>query len=94
MSDFGYVWDEHEFALVQAQHEITFSEVVHAFEDLYALDEPDPQGHPERYMIVGLTHAQRLLHVIYTDEDLPLTRLITAFEANSYWSRMYEQRRH
>ncbi len=92
LSDIGYIWDELKFALVQQEHDVEFYEVIQAFEDPHALDEPDPQGNWGRYMVIGRTLSQRILQIIYSDEDLSLTRLITAFDANDYWSTLYEQR--
>ena len=93
MADVGYVWDESKYEEVQREHDVYFSEVLQVFEDPNALMVPDPQGNWEREMGVGCTWAGRLLQVLYTAEDYPLIRIITAFEGNKHWRREYEQAR-
>lgn len=90
MADLGYVWDEEKYTLVQARHGVTFAMVVEALCDPLALEELDPRGHPGRYMVVG-SCGEQVLQVIYSDEELPLIRLVTAFEANSHWRNEYER---
>ena len=92
MADVGYVWDEAKYARVRCDHGVSFPEVIDALEDERGLIELDPQGHEERWMSVGRGRSGRVLCVIYSDEDLPLTRLITAFEADSFWRSEYERR--
>ena len=87
--DIGYVWDEHKYDRVQEKHDVRFVEVVDVFEDARALHGPDPGGNPNRRMVVGKTPGGRVLQVIYTDEDAPLARIITAFEASQEWRDEY-----
>ena len=91
MADAGYVWDEDKYDLARREHDVGFSEVVSALEDPLALEELDPQGHWERHLLVGRAWSGRVLQVIYSDEDLPLVRIVTAFDANEHWRRSYER---
>lgn len=91
--DFGYVWDEEKYALVQQDHGVDIVDVVTALEDTRSISDDDPQGNPGRYMIVGRC-SDRILQVICSEEDeddYPLIRIVTAFEANIHWRRAYEQ---
>ena len=89
--DTGYVWDEDKYEQVQKDHRVRFDEVVAVFEDENVLDAPDPQKNQGRWMVVGKTRQGRILQVIYTDEDSPLLRIITAFEASKEWKDEYVQ---
>lgn len=89
--DLGYIWDEKKYDRVQTKHGIDFGEVVDVFEDPNTLYEPDPQGNPDRQMAVGATRQQRLLQVIFSYEDAPLVRIITAFDASEDWRDEYRR---
>ena len=91
MADVGYVWDEDKIALVREKHNVEMLDLIEVDLDPRSLTEDDPQGHYDRFMIVGTTRAGRLLQVICTDQDLPLIRFITAFDVNAFWRRRYEQ---
>lgn len=91
MSDIGYLWDERKQQRVLEKHSLTLSQVVQAAEDVEHLSAPDPQGDPERFMLVGRTDAGLTLQVLCSEEDLPVVRLITAFVADEYWRREYER---
>lgn len=91
--DVGYVWDEVKYERVREKHGVDFAEVVDAFEEKHALFALDPRGHPDRLMVVGRTRGGRILQVIYTDEDAPLVRIITAFDASQEWHNEYVERR-
>ena len=83
MADEGFVWDEDKYAKVLKGRDIKFWEVVSVFEDPNCFEDEDPQGNFGNFKVVGLTTSDRLLCVIYSDEDLPLIRIITAFEAGA-----------
>ena len=80
--DIGFVWDADKYQEVQRKHNVQFYEVVSAFDDPNVQVLPDPQGHEDRWMLVGKTVSGRILSVICSDEEAPLQRLITAFDAS------------
>jgi uncharacterized DUF497 family protein len=45
-----------------------------------------------KYKAVVKEHNVRLLSVVYTEQDLPLYRIITAFDAEGKWRDEYYQR--
>jgi uncharacterized DUF497 family protein len=91
--DIGFLWDETKYRKVLSEHGVRFHEVVSALDDPDGFEVPDPAGHPDRWMWLGQTAQGRLLIVIYSDEELPLYRLITAFEPDEGWSQEYERYR-
>ena len=54
--DIGYLWDEDKYKAVQRKHGVQFREVIFAFEDPNGYEIPDPAGHEDRWMRVGITH--------------------------------------
>jgi uncharacterized DUF497 family protein len=94
--DAGYIWNQIKYKQVQQKHQIRFHEVVSAFEDPEAIEEPDPQGSLERHMLVACSFNHRILQIIYEDnytEDGSLIfRIITAFDAGQEWQDVYRQR--
>ena len=90
--DIGFVWDEDKYQTVQRKHGVKFYETVSAFEDLNGYIAPDPAGHEDRWMWVGQTISGRILSVIYSEEELPLHRIITAFDADDRFITEYYER--
>jgi len=90
--DIGFVWDENKYQEVTKKHDIKFYEVVSAFDDLNGYEIPDPQGYEDRWLWVGQTFKGRILAVVYSEEDLPLYRLITAFDAEGILLDEYKKR--
>jgi len=90
--DIGFVWDEDKYQTTFERHNVRFYEVVSAFDDPNGYEIPDPAGHEDQWMWVGQTVNRRVLVVIYSEEDLPLYRLITAFDAEGRWLDEYYQR--
>ena len=90
--DIGFIWDEDKYQDVQRKHGVQFYEVVSVFDDLNGYEIADPAGHEDRWMFVGKTVDNRLLAVVYSDEELPVYRLITAFNAERRWVDEYYKR--
>ncbi|MCZ6679203.1 MAG: BrnT family toxin [Candidatus Poribacteria bacterium] len=90
--DIGFVWDEHKYQTVQKEHNVKFYEVVSAFDDPNGYEVPSPSGHEDRWLWVGRTAQGRILAVIYSEEELPLYRFITAFDAEGRWLDEYHKR--
>lgn len=88
--DIGLLWDENKYQLVRQQHDVAFHEVVSCFEDDRVLEVDDPQGHPDRFMLVAQTPAQRVLQIVVSERDLPVYRIITAFDAARAWLDEYQ----
>ena len=91
--DIGFVWDENKYREVQKKHQVQFYEAVSAFDDPNGFEISDPAGHEDRWMWIGITAEDRMLVVIYSEEDVPLLRLITAFDAIGSLRDEYYRRR-
>jgi len=89
--DIGFVWDETKYRTVTKKHDVRFHEVVSAFDDPAGYELPDPADYEDRWLWVGQTHQGRLLAIVYTEEDLPLYRIVTAFDAEGRWSDEYRR---
>ncbi len=87
-----YVWDEKKYRIVQEKHKVEFYEVVSAMNDPEGFEEPDLASDDERWIWVGQTVSNRVLFIVYSEEDLPLYRLITAFDAEGRWHDEYNKR--
>ena len=79
--DIGFLWDEEKYKAVQKKHKFQLHEGATAFYDPKGYEIPDPRGHEDRWMWVGSTRDGRVLSIIFSDEELPIYRLITAFKA-------------
>lgn len=90
--DMGFVWDEAKYKTVVREHNVKFYEVVAAFDDSDGYEVPDPVEHEDRWLWIGKTPWDRLLIIVYTEQDLPLYRIITAFDAEGRWIDEYHQR--
>lgn len=90
--DLGFVWDIEKYQQVVSDHAVRFYEVVSAFDDPDGYETSDPAGYSDRWLWVGQTVAGRVLAVVYSEEELPLYRLITAFDAGGRWLNAYHQR--
>ena len=90
--DIGFIWDEDKYRQVQREHNVQFYEVVSAFDDPQGYYDFDPQGHEDRWMLVAKTFNGRILSIICSDEEAPLYRLITAFDAERRFSDEYDRR--
>ena len=91
--DIGFIWDDDKYKEVQRKHRVQFYEVVSAFEDPNGYEIDDPAGHEDRRMWVGITAGGRVLAIVFSEEDLPLYRLITAFDAEGRLLNEYYRRR-
>lgn len=89
--DIGYLWDEDKEARVRAEHGVELDEAIEAIADPNHSYHNDPQGNWGRFLIVGKTRTGRLLQVIISDEELPIIRIITAYDAEKRWRQDYEQ---
>jgi uncharacterized protein len=73
------------------KHGVSFNEASTVFTDLLSVTFPDPDHSfgEERYVIIGLSSANRILIVPHTDRS-DSVRIISAREANRNERRFYE----
>lgn len=90
--DIGFVWDEQKYRAVQKDHGVAFHEVVSAFDDEKGYEVADPAGHKDRFVLVAKAATDRVLFVVFSEEELPLYRIITAFNAEGSWLDAYRKK--
>ena len=88
----NFTWDPEKAATNLARHGLSFEEASTAFGDPLQRTIPDPlhSDDEDRFILLGMTSAGRLVVVVHTDRD-GTTRLITARIATAGERRRYEQ---
>jgi len=87
-----FEWDAQKDALNQASHGISFDEAKTVFFDPRAIviDDPDHSAAEDRFVILGLSRALRLLVVVHCHRAAKSTiRIITARKATRHESTSY-----
>ena len=84
MKEIEFTWDENKNRINIQKHGIDFSEAVTVFYDTEAIvfDDPDHSDSEERFLILGLSQAERLCIVshCYRGND-DIIRIISARKA-------------
>jgi uncharacterized protein len=92
MSTFRFDWDSRKAATNLAKHGVSFEEAKSVFVDENAklINDPDHSEDEDRFVLLGLSSALRLLLVChcYRSED-NVIRIISARKANAKESRSY-----
>src|SRR5262245_59552355 len=92
-----FEWDPRKDAENQRKHRISFEEARTVFADEYAvlLDDPDHSAAEERFILVGLSAAFRVLVVVHTYRRADDTiRIISARKATRPERGQYDARWH
>ena len=92
MDQLRFEWDKQKSALNRDKHGVTFEEAQTVFFDPHALiiDDPDHSLTEERFIIMGVSRALRLLvvaHCYRTDEGT--IRIISARKATKLEAKYY-----
>ncbi len=87
-----FEWDERKAAANARKHGVTFEEASTVFGDSLAtlIPDPDHSSEEERYLLLGISSAGRLLVVAFAERP-PRTRLISARQATQHERRTYEE---
>lgn len=91
-----FEWDLRKAAQNVRKHGVSFAEARTVFEDAEALILPDPDhsAEEERFILLGLSGALRLLGVIHCERgDGAVIRLISARKADRQERAVYADRR-
>ncbi|NJL90675.1 MAG: BrnT family toxin [Coleofasciculaceae cyanobacterium SM2_1_6] len=86
-----FEWNPDKANLNLKKHDVSFSEASTVFNDSLSMTFPDPDHSygEERYVIIGLSSANRILVVFHTDRADRI-RIISAREATRNEQRFYE----
>lgn len=87
-----FEWNPDKAELNLGKHGVSFNEATTVFNDPLSVTFPDPNHSigEERYVIIGLSSANRLLIIAHTDRTNRV-RLISAREATRNERRFYEE---
>jgi len=92
MSTLRFEWDERKAAANAKKHGVSFDEAKSVFVDEHAklIDDPDHSEDEERFVLLGLSSALRMLLVChcYRSEG-NVIRIISARKANAKESKSY-----
>ena len=95
MADLRFDWDPAKAAVNLRKHGIGFDEAISAFSDERGLllDDPDHSDAEDRFVLLGLSGALRLLVVVhcYRGRDATI-RLISARKATRAERQVYDER--
>ena len=86
-----FVWDEAKAKANLSKHGVTFEEAGQVFDDPLSgtLGDPDHSDDEERFILLGMTDANRLLVVSFTERDETI-RIISARNATRKERKRYE----
>jgi len=74
-----YEWDPQKAAANLKKHGVTFEEATTAFDDDRAMTLKDPHEDDERFVVIGMSNAARVLYVVHAErESVTRTRIISA----------------
>ena len=95
MSALEFEWSPAKAASNLKKHGVSFEEARTAFEDEEALLIPDPEHSigEERFVLLGLSGASRLMVVIHCERGSDVIRLISARKAERTERAAYLSRR-
>jgi uncharacterized DUF497 family protein len=95
MSSLRFEWDPRKAAANERKHSVGFEEAKSVFSDEYAIliDDPDHSDPEDRFVLLGLSTALRVLVVCHCHrEDGHVIRIISARKATRNESKFYPQR--
>jgi len=86
-----YEWDPRKASHNWKKHGVDFIEAATIFNDPLSITYPDPDHsvNEDRYVIIGMSTAERLLIVAHTDRN-GVTRLISARNVTNRERKLYE----
>ena len=92
MNNLSFEWDAHKAAANAKKHGVSFEEAKSVFVDERAklINDPDHSGDEDRFVLLGLSGALRLLLVCHCYRgDGNVIRIISARKASAKESKSY-----
>jgi uncharacterized DUF497 family protein len=86
-----FEWDAAKAGSNLRKHGVAFEDAITVFDDDRALEESDPDPDEERFKIIGMTSARRIVVVVYAEPDHDKIRIISARKATSHEIQAYRQ---
>ncbi len=95
MAELRFTWDPGKARTNERKHGVSFEEAQSVFHDQFALqlEDPDELAGEERFLMLGLSSALRMLTVAHCVRAGDEVRIITARKAvkaeqKQYWERL------
>jgi len=77
--DGDFEWDDAKATNNYRKHHVRFEEAVTAFFDEHSMIVDDPQGHDDRFVLIGMSGEARVLYVVHAEVVTKRrTRIISA----------------
>lgn len=95
MADLRFEWDSDKARSNERKHGVSFEEAASAFTDAEGLliDDPDHSDDEDRFILLGLSSALRLLVVVHCLREAgDVIRIISARRADRAEARQYDER--
>jgi uncharacterized DUF497 family protein len=95
MSELQFDWDSRKAKANRQKHRVSFEEAQTAFldEDALVIEDPDHSQTEDRFILLGLSAALRVLFVCHcVRESGSLIRIISARRANREEQEQYRER--
>jgi len=88
----NFEWDPQKAASNVRKHRVSFEEAATAFGDPLSvtIGDPDHSEDEQRFLLLGMSHAGRLLVVAHAERD-ETVRIISARLANGHERQTYEE---
>ncbi|MBL3527057.1 MAG: BrnT family toxin [gamma proteobacterium endosymbiont of Lamellibrachia anaximandri] len=92
MDSLKFEWDEAKNASNQKKHGISFNEAKSVFSDELGrlIPDPDHSENEERFILMGISHKNKLLTVCHCERKTNTIRIISARKADKYERKQYE----
>ena len=92
MSDLSFEWDEKKNVSNQKKHGVSFEEAASVFSDELGrlIPDPDHSEDEERFILMGISSASRLLTICHCERDSDIIRIISARKADKSEQKQYE----
>jgi uncharacterized DUF497 family protein len=95
MSELRFDWDSRKAKANRQKHRVSFEEAQTAFldEDALVIEDPDHSQTEDRFILLGLSAALRVLFVCHcVRESGSLIRIVSARRANREEQEQYRER--
>ena len=94
MSEIRFEWDPRKAASNEKKHGVSFEEAESVFFDEQALflEDPQPANDEQRFVLLGLSAALRVLVVVHALRDKDVIRIISARKATRPERQQYQSR--
>jgi len=94
MSEIRFEWDARKAKSNEKKHGVSFEEAESVFFDEQALllEDPQPAGAEERFVLLGLSTLLRVVVVVHALRGLDVIRIISARKATTAETSEYQSR--